>query len=147
MAFNKRDLCRNFEQAVLHDDDEALNDILDAVEEKYGKMSIKELYEDLIASYDILFPEEGRNTDKEVEAACKSNAVANKHAHILRMMLETIQHSEPADESMARYIEWISMNDEQNVNNIQEGLFALMAEHVRNKPTSPAPPPPGRKLH
>ncbi len=147
MAFNKRDLCRNFEQAVLHDDDETLNDILDAVEEKYGKMSIKELYEDLIASYDILFPKEGRNTDKEVEAACKSNAVADKHAHILGMMMETIQHSEPADKTLAGYIEWIGINEEQNTNNIQEGLFALMAEHVRNASAPPVPPPPGRKLH
>lgn len=128
--YDKQGLCRAFENAVLFDDDDIIQAALTKLQVHYELLSEDELYRDLIASLDILHPEPGRDTDRQIAKACKSDEIPDKHADLLGMMLEILSYTEYSDPVMERCKKLIGFYDEHNPNNIQEGLFGVMASHI-----------------
>lgn len=141
-VYNKLDLCRSFAEAVTFDEEDDTEASLTKLRVYYELLSEQELYLDLVASFDILYPQQGRNTDAEMVAVIGSNEIPDKHAHLLGSMLEILPTHESSDIVLARCTELIGFYDEENPNNIQEALFAVMAAHVSDHtPSAPKLPP------
>lgn len=139
---DKKDLCRAFENAVSFDDDDMLGAALTRLQVEYELLSEQQLYRDLIASHDIVFSQEDLDTDAEVTRACGSDEITDKHAHLLGIMLESLSYTDYSDPVMERCKELIGFYDEYNPNNIQEGLFAMMATHIDGFSKEPPQPRP-----
>ncbi len=141
-VYNKLALCRSFAEAVTFNDEDDTESSLTKLQVYYELLSEEELYLDLVASFDILYPQEGRNTDAEIAAVIRSNEIPDKHAHLLGSMLEILPTHESPDIVLARCAELIGLYDEDNPNNTQEALFAVMSAHVSSRtPGAPKLPP------